>query len=281
VLLKNALRPAPHWLVWAVMVTHSDRAQAQSSEGLASPAASNADPTHHAEHPLDLASEIIDPTASLLNVNVLYHWSFERYASDEAGAEGDSHAITFRPVIPFPAWGATNVLRLLVEYEVESESGAAGLGAAEIVDVVVVEQSWGRWGPGVVLHLAPPTDAEESAAPLQLGPAFAVVATLDEWTFGVFNQNLFSEDVQLSRWQPVLGYALSPMLSLSIGEPQITWDWGDGKLVELPVGVQLNIVVPILGQPLRLSVNPELNLIDEPSAQKWSMIFGVALPIPK
>jgi hypothetical protein len=269
------------WLTLAVIAAQSSRAQAQPSEGAAGPAPAQAR-VHRPEHDLDLASEVIDPTASLLNVNVLYHWTMDHYASEEAGVEErDGHAVTFRPVVPFPAWGATNILRLSVEYEVEDESGASGLGAVEIVDVVVVEQAWGRWGPGVVVHLAPHSDAEESAASLQLGPAFAVVATLGEWTLGVFNQNLFSDDVQSSRLQPVLGYALSPTLSLSIGEPELTWDWSDGKLVALPVGVQLNVVAPILGQPLRLSVNPELNLIDEPGAKRWSMIFGVALPIPK
>jgi hypothetical protein len=270
-----------HWLALAVVAAHSGRAHAQSSEGVPSQTSSESH-AHQPQHGLDLASEIIDPTAALLNVSVLYHWSFEHYASEEAGvAVGDSHAITFRPVIPFPAWGATNVLRLSVEYEAESGSGEAGLGATEIVDVVVIEQSWGRWGPGMVVKLVPHTGAEESADPLQLGPAFAFVATPGRWTLGVFNQNLFSEDVQSSRLQPVLGYAVAHTLSLSIGEPQLTWDWSVGKLVALPVGVQLNVVVPILGQPLRLSANPELNLIDEPGAEKWSMIFGVALPVPK
>ena len=193
----------------------------------------------------------------------------------------DSHAITLRPVIPFPAWGATHILRLSVTYEIETASGASGLGSTQIVDLVVVEQSWGRWGPGVVVNLMPHADSDEAADPLQIGPAFAVVSTLKEWTLGVLNQNLFSDDVQLSLLQPIVGYGISPSLSLSIGEPQFTWDWGDGKLVAAPLGVQVNVVVPILGQPLRLSANPQLNPIEDPEAKRWSMIFGVALPVPK
>lgn len=231
----------------------------------------------------DLASEVIDPTASLLNVYLLYEWTLDHYGAEEAGlAEDDGHVLTFRPVIPFSAWGAINILRLSVPYEIDTASGSEGLGATQIFDLVVVEQSWGRWGVGAVVELAPDAAAgSEEESPFQLGPALGAVGSLGEWTLGVFNQNLLSEDAQLSLLQPILGYAISPWLSVSIGELEIIWDWEAGELEAMPIGAQLNVVAPVLGQPLRLSVNPQLNLIDEPGLERWSMIFGLALIVPK
>lgn len=226
-----------------------------------------------------LASEVIDPTASLLNVHLLYEWTLDHYDGEGAEpSEGDSHTFTLRPVIPFSAWGATNILRLSLPYELDSASSSDGLGATQILDLVVVEQSWGRWGAGAVVNLAPAGSAE---GPFQLGPALGAVGTVGEWTLGVLNQNLLNEHAQLSLLQPILGYEILPSLSVSIGELEIVWDWEAGKLEALPVGVQLNLVVPLLKQPVRFSANPQLNLIDEAGVERWSVIFGFALLVPK
>ena len=113
-------------------------------------------------------------------------------------------------------------------------------------------------------------------------PEHAVdLAAVREWTLGVFSQNRFSGGVQLSLLQPFVGYSISPTLSLSIGEPQLTWDWDAGELVAAPVGLQLNVVVPIVGPALRLSANPQLNLIDDPGLNRWSLIFAIGLPVAK
>jgi len=227
-----------------------------------------------------LASEVIDPTASLLNVHVLYEWTLDHYDGEGAEpAEGDSHTLIFRAVIPFPAWGATNVLRLSIPYELSTSDGD-GLGATQLLDLVVVEQSWGRWGAGAVANLVPAESAEETG-PFQLGPALGIVATAGDWTLGLLNQNLLGEHAQLSLLQPILGYEILPSLSVSIGELEIVWDWEAGKLEALPVGVQLNLVLPVLKQPVRFSANPQLNLIDEPGHERWSVIFGFALLVPK
>lgn len=225
-----------------------------------------------------LASEVIDPTASLLNVYLLYEWTFDHYDPEGAEAEeADSHTFTFRPVIPFPAWGSTNLLRLSLPYELSTSEGD-GLGPTQILDLVVVEQSWGRWGAGAVVNLAPAGSAE---GPFQLGPALGAVGTVGDWTLGILNQNLLNEHAQLSLLQPILGYEVLPSLSVSIGELEIVWDWEAGKLEALPIGVQLNVVVPVLKQPARFSANPQLNLIDEPGVERWSVIFGFALLVPR
>lgn len=261
------------WLVIGVIAIQAGRAQAQSSQGEPGPREPN------------LASEVLDPTASLLNVNVLYEWTIDHHAAEEAGLEeDDAHGIMLRPVIPFSAWGATHILRLSVPYELDTTSGGAGLGASQVFDLIVVEQSWGRWGVGPVVNLVPEAvEAEdaEDADPFQVGPAIGVVASTGEWTLGVFNQNLFSDDVQVSVLQPIVGYELSPALSLSAGELEIIWDWEAAELEAVPLGAQLNVVVELLSQPMRFSVNPRFNVIDDPGLERWSVIFGATLLVPK
>jgi hypothetical protein len=263
---------------------HAGHAHAQSSEG--QPRVASAHTAHEGgSHEPNLASEVIDPTASLLNVNLLYEWTIDHHAAEEAGlAEDDAHGVMLRPVIPFSAWGATHILRLSIPYELDTASGGAGLGASQIFDLVVIQQSWGRWGVGPVVNLVPEAahaEDAEGADPFQVGPAIGVVASRGEWTLGALNQNLFSDDVQLSVLQPIVGYELSRSLSVSTGELEIIWDWNAGELEAVPLGAQLNVVVELLSQPLRFSVNPRFNVIDHPGLERWSVIFGATLLVPK
>jgi hypothetical protein len=49
--------------------------------------------------------------------------------------------LTFRPVIPFTAFGRQNILRLTLPFRV-SGRGNEGLGAVSIFDLVVLDRSW-------------------------------------------------------------------------------------------------------------------------------------------
>ena len=230
---------------------------------------------------VDLASDVIDPTASLLQMTLMYEWTIDHHAPEEAGLpEDDAHTLVLRPVIPFRAFGLEQIFRLTVPYALDSAHDVKGLDAVEAFDLVVFEQSWGRWGLGTVARLEPEgalAEETEEEDPFQLGPALGVMASEGPWTFGAFNQNLFSGDVQVSYLQPIIGYGISPVLSVSNGEMQIAWDWSGGEFESIPIGVQVNWVAFPLSQPIRLFANPELNLLDEAGSERWSVTFGLAV----
>ncbi len=221
----------------------------------------------------DLSSQATDPTASLMAFNFIndFHTSF--YGIEDSGFE-----LRFQPVIPFRAWGTSNILRVVIPYQTNGP-GPEGLRAVSIFDLVVIPKSWGRFGIGPVMNL------EESHGPSEgkfsIGPAIgAVVRQSKRLNIGAFNQNLFGEDVAISQIQPIIAYQLGGGWALSAGDAQYIYDWKAGKWVIVPLGFQIGVVKPIAGQPFRFALNPQWNLKDITGAIETKIVFTVTLLAP-
>ena len=95
----------------------------------------------------------------------------------------DDHSteVSFRPVIPFKAFGQSNILRLTVPYRVDGR-GEKGIGDVSLFDLVVVNESWCRWGVGPVMTFASDDNApEEVPVPSRLRRTttrIAVISTM-------------------------------------------------------------------------------------------------------
>ena len=88
----------------------------------------------------ELARKAKDPTASLKAFNFLADYTGD-YNGPNSGQDDLSLDLTFRPVIPFTAFGRQNILRLTLPFRV-SGRGNEGLGAVSIFDLVVFDRSW-------------------------------------------------------------------------------------------------------------------------------------------
>ena len=88
----------------------------------------------------ELARKANDPTASLKAFNFLADYTGD-YNGPNSGQNDLSLDLTFRPVIPFTAFGRQNILRLTSPLRV-SGRGNEGLGAVSIFDLVVFDRSW-------------------------------------------------------------------------------------------------------------------------------------------
>jgi hypothetical protein len=97
---------------------------------------------------------------------------------------------------------------------------------------------------------------------------------------GLFNQNLFGDGVSISQLQPIFAWQLGSGWSLSLGDLQFPYDWDRGEFLSLPIGVQLGKVLPIAGQPMRFSINPQYDFKDTPGAGRFSALFTVQLILP-
>ena len=220
----------------------------------------------------ELARKAADPTASLMSLNLRY----TRIPSFH-GLDGSAGASQFQAAIPFRAWGTSNILRATVNY---TNSGPApgGLSDVTIFNLVVFDQPWGRWGAGPVAQLLPGRDGDSDT--FAIGPAVGFVASSGRWTYGLFNQNLFGDDIAISSLQPVLAYQMGNGWALAAGDAQWTRDWDRGESVNLPVGVQLSRVTNVGGQSVKWSINPEYNLRDRDGLPEWSVRFGLSLLVP-
>ncbi len=101
-----------------------------------------------------LSREATDPTASLMSFNLLGDYVSSFHGPSVPGEPDNRTTLTFRPVIPYEAFGIPNILRLTMPYQV------AGRGEEELKDVTlfnlsVINESWGRWGLGPVMTSAP------------------------------------------------------------------------------------------------------------------------------
>ena len=225
-----------------------------------------------ADNTEELAKKAADPTASLMSINLRYTGipSFH-------GLDGSADVSQFQAVIPFRAWDTSNILRATVNY---THSGPApnGLSDVTIFNLLVFDKPWGRWGAGPVAQLLPGRDGDSDT--FAIGPAVGFVASSGRWTYGVFNQNLFGDDIAISSLQPVLAYQMGNGWALATGDAQWTRDWDRGEFVNLPVGVQLSRVTRIGGQSVKWSINPEYNLRDRQGLPEWTIRLGFQLLVP-
>ena len=161
-----------------------------------------------------------------------------------------------------------------------SGPGPEGLEDLTIFDMVILPQSWGRLGIGVVGSFAAATS--DVSAHATVGPAIGFVAqTSKKLSLGVFNQNLFGNDVAISQVQPILAYQLGSGWSLSLGDLQ--WPV---RLGPRGVPVDADRRAARQGAARReaadaLRREPGVRLKDLPGASRFKVLFTVTLLLPE
>lgn len=234
-----------------------------------------ATPSRSDETTDELARQATDPTASLMAFNFIADYTGGFHGPDTG--DDDAAELTFRPAIPFRAFGANNILRLTLPYQL-SGRGEERLGDVSLFDIAVFGESWGRWGVGVVASFATSDAAVDDVA---VGPAIGGVwAYSKKLNLGVFSQNVFAGDTAITQLQPVVAYQLGGGWSLSAGDLQFAYDWERGRWLSLPIGLQIGRVTSLFRQPIRLAVNPQYNLKDDRGLEEWSISFTFTLLAP-
>ncbi len=223
----------------------------------------------------ELARQATDPTASLMAMNFIADYTGGFHGPNTG--DDDAFGLSFRPAIPFTAFGKANIMRITISYQVNGR-GDDGLGDVSIFDIVVTNESWGRWGLGLVASLSSSASAPDDFA---IGPAIgAVWAYSKKLSIGAFSQNVFAGDTAVSQLQPVVAYQLGNGWSLSAGDLQFVYDWENGRWLSIPIGVQLGKVTRLGKQPIRWGINPQYNLKDDRGLPEWSMSFTFSLLVP-
>jgi len=221
----------------------------------------------------DLSSQATDPTAALMSISVLGEATTSYWDSDDSG-----FTMKFQPAVPFKAWGTSNVMRIVVPYQTTGP-GDEGLKSVSILDVVIVPQKWGRLAIGPVMSLAESAGSAESK--FSIGPAVGGVHSVSKrLTIGLFSQNLFASHTAISQLQPIVAFQLGHGWAISAGDLQFTYDWKLGEWVLIPFGAQLGVVQHVGRQPFRFAVTPLWNTAHIQGADKFKIIFTVALLAP-
>jgi hypothetical protein len=219
-----------------------------------------------------LIDRIVDPTAWLLNFRFRESWNWP-----VGDADPDSEEFEFRPTVPFKAWEQENILRVTVPYDFGGSDGS-GLGDVTILDLVVHEARWGRWGVGPVVRLTPGNGSDSDT--FQIGPAVGAVSKDKHWTIGFLTQNFFGNDVAESRIQPILAYKFNDEWAIGVGEFEFRYNWEDMTWTQVPLGVEVDYIADIYGQKIQFFVNPQYNLESDASNSGWTLFLGLSLLVP-
>ena len=147
--------------------------------------------------------------------------------NDESG-----NTLLLRSAIPFQTGPLNHIARATLPVVTDSPSGKSGLSDLVLFDLIVFNESWGRWGIGPVMLFPTATSDQLGTEKWAIGPAAGFVARSQKLMWGVFNQNLFSfagkndrEDVNVSIIQPIISYSLPDQWSIGTSEMNITYDW--------------------------------------------------------
>jgi hypothetical protein len=220
-----------------------------------------------------LIDRINDPTAWLMDIRFRQLWNWPVDASDP-----DTQTMEFRPNIPFSAWGQVNLLRVTVPYDLRGADGA-GLGDIQILNLVVFEESWGRWGVGPSVEITANAGADGDT--FRAGPAAGAVTKSKYWTVGILTQNFLSEGASESRIQPILAYKFDERWSVGIGESEFRYDWNDATWTQIPLGVQGDHIADVYGQKVQFFINPQYNFQRDSSNSGSTLFLGIVLLVPE
>jgi hypothetical protein len=221
----------------------------------------------------DLSVAATDPTAFLMSFNLIGDARMSYH-----GEEGGGFEFRVQPVIPFTAFGAQNLFRIIIPYQM-SGPGAEGLKSVSLFDLVLFNESWGRWGVGPVATLS--EGVSDSETRFAIGPAVGAVGPVnDRLQIGVFNQNLIGQDFAISQFQPVIAYQLGDGWALSTGDLQFVYNWDGGNWVNVPFGFEIGLVRSIADQPFRFSVGPQWNLKDVEGVPESKINFRLTMITP-
>ena len=224
-----------------------------------------------------------DPTASLMSLQIqdIYTGSFHNL-DNESG-----NTVLLRSAVPFRTGSLNHIARATLPIVTDSPSGESGLSDLVLFDLIVFNESWGRWGVGPVLLAPTASDEKLGAEKWAIGPAFGFVARNPGLMWGVFNQNLFAfagdnsrEDVNISIIQPILTFSLPDRWSIGSSEMNLTYDWEKNEWTQLPFGIKLAKLVKFGPMPVQFSGAYEYNFADNEVAAEWTVNFTLKFLFP-
>lgn len=230
----------------------------------------------------ELAAKATDPTASLMSFSV-NDW----YTGSLHDVDGTINQIVLRGVLPFSV-GQTNHIFRVTQPFITDSPGVTGFGDTSIFDLMVFNESWGRWGVGIAGSL-PTGETGLSSEKWSLGPSLGFVnSSMQTQRFGLFMQSYFSlagkesaNDVGIVNIQPIYSYQLGGGRSASLGSSQLVYDTERSRWSSIQLGLNYGQVVSAWGWHWRPSIETDYEFRDLPGNPKWTVRLGITLLVPQ
>jgi hypothetical protein len=229
-----------------------------------------------------LSQAASDPTASLMSVQIADWYTAGFHGlSDEA-----ANTAVLRSAIPFTTGDLKHIFRVTVPFITDHPSLDAGLSDITLFDLVVFDQSWGRWGAGAVA-LLPTGGSSRGAEQWALGPAVGFTSKNGKLLWGAFNQNLFTyagddgrTPVNASILQPIVNYGLGHGWSVGGSEMTFTYDWETSRWSNVPLGVGVSKLQRFGKLPVQFNLQYEHNFADRRGDAADTIRFSLKFLFP-
>lgn len=235
----------------------------------------------HAAEEQSLDQAASDPTASLMSLQMADWHTFDYHGSDAT-----DNIIMLRSAIPFEIGDQKHIVRVSAPIITDHPVLESGLSDMTIFDLATFDQSWGRFGAGVVA-LLPSGGSQRGAGQWALGPALGFVARKPGLMYGLFNQNVFTvagddnrTPINSSSIQVILNHGLGNGWSISASEMQAAYDWEESRWSNLPLGMGISKLQKFDGLPVQFSLQYEHNFADDEVAPADLVRFNVKLLMP-
>ncbi len=119
---------------------------ADAARGQTNAAASGPGAEGNREGGQSLGQAAEDPTASLMSVQISDWYTARFHGLDDE----DANSVVLRSAIPFKTGDLNHILRATIPFITDSPFLDSGLSDITLFDLMVFNQSWGRWGIGPV-----------------------------------------------------------------------------------------------------------------------------------
>jgi hypothetical protein len=226
---------------------------------------------------------------------IRYDWtaSFHQASGENMGS------IVLQPIIPFKIGDFNNIARITTSYVVRAPSfsgdidqnpvpphfipidDANGLADTAVLDVVVFDASFGRWGVGPVLSIPTATDEGLGTGKWSLGPALVGISKVGSLQFGVLGTWMGSiagdrdrDNVSVLSLQPFASYGLGDGWSVGLSELVYSYDFEQDRWAAAPFGGRIEKLVHFGDRPVRPFVDAEYNLLDRDISPEWTFRFA-------
>ena len=153
----------------------------------------------------------------------------------------------------------------------------SGLGDTALLDLLIFDASWGRWGVGPSLAVPTANDDALGTGKWSLGPAAVGITSIGKVQGGLLGMWLFSvagdsdrQDVNAFTLQPFASYGLSGGWSIGLSELTYTYNFEQSRWAAVPIGGRIEKLVRFGKLPARIYLDIEYNLLNDDIAPEWT-----------
>lgn len=206
-----------------------------------------------------------------------------------SGTDGPTNSLGLQPVLPIGPFHKFNVAQLvkvtLAFNTIPSPNKQHGISDLQIFDLFTFKKKWGVWGVGPSLIFPTASAALLGAGKWQAGPSAAIIySSAKNLIAGLVFQNPISYAGDKNRPNqnnliiaPTLTYSLSKGWFGGLADFNVTFDWENGGVATIPIGLQVGKVINLGKETFSVSVEAGGFAASPDNSPKPGMIFGFEL----